>query len=344
MSKLLIIRFSAMGDVAMTVPVVYSLANQYPDLDITVLSRRKFQCFFDKLLPNIHFYCADLEGKHHGMIGLHKLFYELKALNFDYVADFHYVLRTIPFDIRFRLMGIPVAYIDKGREGKKALTRRENKLKVQQNTSFVRYANVLSCLGFPVNTDFNSIYGDTKGDASLFSSLYQPKKCGEKWIGVAPFAKHKGKVYPLERMEKVVCYLSKIPNVHIFLFGNGAEEENVMLQWQKSYQQVLITYKHVDLSGELSLMSYLDVLVSMDSANMHMASMVGTPVISVWGATHPYAGFMGWKQKEENIVQVDLPCRPCSVFGNKPCYRGDYACMNNIAPEMIIDKIKKIIY
>ena len=94
------------------------------------------------------------------------------------------------------------------------------------------------------------------------------------------------------------------------------------------------------LREELILMSNLDVMVSMDSANMHLASLVGTTVVSVWGATHPYAGFMGWNQKEENAVQVTLPCRPCSIFGNKPCQRGDYACLRQIEPSDIIQKIE----
>ena len=86
-------------------------------------------------------------------------------------------------------------------------------------------------------------------------------------------------------------------------------------------------------------MSHLNAMLSMDSANMHMASLVATPVVSVWGATHPYAGFMGWGQKPENIVQVELDCRPCSIYGQKPCLRGDYACMNMIKPEIIVEKI-----
>ena len=96
------------------------------------------------------------------------------------------------------------------------------------------------------------------------------------------------------------------------------------------------------LSGmrdELILMSHLDVMVSMDSANMHLASIVGTPVVSIWGATHPFAGFMGWGQPPENAVQLDLPCRPCSIYGNKPCLRGDYSCLKNISPDQVVDRI-----
>ena len=82
-----------------------------------------------------------------------------------------------------------------------------------------------------------------------------------------------------------------------------------------------------------------ELWVSMDSANMHLASLVGTRVVSIWGGTHPYAGFLGWNQKAENCIQLDMPCRPCSVYGNKSCLRSDYACLNGIAPNQILEKL-----
>ena len=90
-------------------------------------------------------------------------------------------------------------------------------------------------------------------------------------------------------------------------------------------------------------MSHLEVMLSMDSANMHLASLTGIPVVSVWGATHPLAGFMGWNQSKDNAIQVDLDCRPCSIFGQKPCKRGDYACLNQIKPETIVEKINTLL-
>ena len=85
-------------------------------------------------------------------------------------------------------------------------------------------------------------------------------------------------------------------------------------------------------------------MLSMDSANMHLASLTNTPVISIWGATHPYAGFMGWNQPQNNAIQMDMDCRPCSIYGNKKCFRKDYACMNQIDESVIVQKIKDIIY
>ncbi|KAA6316472.1 hypothetical protein EZS27_033221, partial [termite gut metagenome] len=164
-----------------------------------------------------------------------------------------------------------------------------------------------------------------------------------KWIGIAPFAKHKGKIYPLEWQEQVVAHFSKDLRVKVFLFGGGKTEQKILNEWVIKYPSVFSTADKLKMENELILMSWLDVMLSMDSANMHLASLVNVPVVSIWGATHPYAGFMGWNQSVENCVQVDLECRPCSVFGNKKCFRGDYACLFSIKPERIIEKIQSLI-
>ncbi|KAA6328689.1 hypothetical protein EZS27_022447, partial [termite gut metagenome] len=131
--------------------------------------------------------------------------------------------------------------------------------------------------------------------------------------------------------------------VKVFLFGGGKMEQQILDEWVMKYPPVVSMAGKIKMENELILMSLLDVMLSMDSANMHLASLVNTPVVSVWGATHPYAGFMGWNQSAANCVQTDLICRPCSVFGNKKCCRGDYACLFGIKPETIIEKIQTII-
>jgi ADP-heptose:LPS heptosyltransferase len=98
------------------------------------------------------------------------------------------------------------------------------------------------------------------------------------------------------------------------------------------------------MQQELILMSHLDVMISMDSSNMHLASLTNTPVISIWGATHPFAGFMGWNQDPANVIQVSLPCRPCSIYGQKKCLRGDYACLRQIQPQTITDRVEAILH
>ncbi len=342
MARILIIRFSALGDVAMTIPVLHSLAVQYPQHEITVLSRAVWQPLFQELPENVNFVGADLTGKHKGFWGLNNLYSELKKMRFDYVADFHHVLRSKYLCMRFRLANIPVASIIKGRAGKKKLTRRHYKVMESQKSSFRRYADVLAKLGFPVLLNFSSIYGEGKGNFAEIEPV-TGLKGEQKWIGIAPFAKHTGKIYPLELQEQVVAHFAADPHVKVFLFGGGETEQKVFDAWIAKYPSVVSMIGKLNMRTELNLMSHLDVMLSMDSANMHLASLVNIPVVSIWGATHPYAGFMGWKQLPVNTVQLDLKCRPCSVYGQKSCWRGDYACLCKIDPERIIEKIKSFI-
>ena len=189
MARILIIRFSALGDVAMTIPVIHSLAVQYPQHEITVLSRAVWQPLFQGLPTNVGFVGADLTGKHKGLWGLNSLYSELKAMHFDYIADFHHVLRSKYLCLRFRLANKPVASICKGRAGKKKLVRRHDKVMENQKSSFRRYADVLEKLGLPVLLNFSSIYGEGKGNFAEIEPVTGPKE-NQKWIGIAPFAKH----------------------------------------------------------------------------------------------------------------------------------------------------------
>ena len=253
MARILIIRFSALGDVAMTIPVIHSLAVQYPQHEITVLSRAVWQPLFQSLPENVNFVGADLTGKHKGLWGLNSLYSELKRMHFDYVADFHHVLRSKYLCLRFRLANIPVAFICKGRAGKKKLVRRRHKVLENQKSSFRRYADVLEKLGLPVLLNFSSIYGEGKGDFAEIEPMTGPKG-KQKWIGIAPFAKHKGKIYPLELQEQVVAHFAANPAVKVFLFGGGKSEQEVFDSWIAKYPSVVSMIGKLNMRTELNLM------------------------------------------------------------------------------------------
>lgn len=334
-----------MGDVAMVVPVVYALATQYPHIRVTVLSKPFARPFFDGLAPNVGFMEANLKGEYRGLHGLNVLYRRLTAKHFTAVADLHDVLRSKYLRFRFGLDRFRVAHIDKHRAGKRRLVARHCKRLERQPSSVDNYADVLARLGYPVNVDFRSIFPEKGADLSPIAHLVGEKTPSMAWIGIAPFAAHKGKIYPVDRMREAIRLLAdRHPQCRIFLFGGGKEEKAVLDQWAGEFPQCVNASSLLGgLQQELILMSHLDAMVSMDSANMHLASLTATPVVSIWGATHPYAGFMGWRQTEDNALQVALPCRPCSIYGNKPCLRGDYACLMGIAPAAIADKVDAIL-
>lgn len=343
---ILIIRFSALGDVAMTVPVVWALANQYPDIRITVLSKKFARPLFYDLAPNVNFMEADLKKEYRGVKGLNALYRRLVAKQFTKVADLHNVLRSEYLRLRFNLGRYRVEHINKHRKQRKKLVSFKNKLKNQLPTSFENYAEVFEKLGYPVDIkQFHSIFPAEGGNLNLLPKEIGPKKSFEQWIGIAPFAAHQGKVYPPRLMEQVIFQLiKKYPKGRIFLFGKGEQEDKYFQLWTAQYRQCVSVNRYTEgMYQELILMSHLDVMLSMDSANMHLASLTGVPVVSIWGATHPMAGFLGFNQNADNAIQLDLECRPCSIFGNKPCQRGDYACLQNIPPERIVERITTLI-
>lgn len=343
---ILVIRFSALGDVAMVVPVVGALAKQYPDIRITVLSKEFARSFFEDLAPNVNFMEADLKKEYVGIKGLNALYRRLAAKQFTKVADLHNVLRSDYLRARFNLGRYRVEHVNKHRRQRWKLTAYKHKVREQLPSSFENYADVFARLGYPVDiTLFKSIFPEEGGNLNLLPAIFGPKNNFEQWIGIAPFAAHEGKIYPPRLMEQVIAQLTKnYPKARIFFFGRGEKEDKYFQQWSDQYPQCVNASQYCEtMYQELILMSHLNVMLSMDSANMHLASLTGIPVVSVWGATHPMAGFLGFRQSKENAIQADLDCRPCSIFGNKPCLRGDYACLNNIPPERIIERITSII-
>ena len=329
----------------MAVPVVYSLARQYPDLRITVLSRGYARPLFEDLAPNVGFMEADLKMEYKGVRGLNALYRRLAAKQFTAVADLHNVLRSGFLRMRFNLGRYHVEHINKHRKGRRHLTSFHHKQLQQQPTSFENYTQVLERLGYPVKIDFQSIFPPEGGDLSVLPASLSVKNAGEQWIGIAPFAAHEGKIYPTPLMHQVIAQLAQQhPQARIFLFGRGEKEDQYFTEWCQEFPTCTCVSQHVEsMYEELILMSHLEVMLSMDSANMHLASLTGIPVVSVWGATHPLAGFMGWNQSKANAIQADIDCRPCSIFGQKPCKRGDYACLNLIKPETIVEKINSLL-
>lgn len=336
--KILVIRFSAMGDVAMTAPVLKEFRRDYPDTELLVVSRHLFKSFFDDI-PNLSFYPFEPKKEHKGLLGLIRLFFALKKQHITAVADLHNNLRSKIISTLFFLSGIKTATLNKGRKEKGELTRKQHKLLMPLKLTVVRYADVFKALGFPValKNQLEVIVPEPL-NKETFSFLLLPKT--KKWIGVSPFAQHQQKVYPLQKMEAVLLALANSGH-QVFIFGGSSTEEQIARGWEEKHENITSIVKKIKLNEELQLISNLDLMLSMDSSGMHLASLKNIPVVSIWGATHPYAGFLGYGQSINDAVQIDLYCRPCSIYGNIPCYRGDFACMNNLPESIVIQTVLK---
>lgn len=327
-----------MGDVAMTVPVLRAFSLQYPAVKITVVSRPFFKPFFFGI-SNLDFYPIDVKERHKGFLGLLRLYRDLKKHNIDAVADLHNVLRSKVVRNLFAIGGKRTAATDKGRADKKALTRAENKVFEPVKSMFERHCDTFKKLGFPI--DLSHPVFPEKAMISEEVLLITGIKA-EKWIGIAPFAQYDSKVYPLDLMQKVIDELSK-KEYKIFLFGGGEKEISLLNQLKSNHQNVIVVAGKIKLQQEIDLISNLDVMLSMDSGNAHIAAMLGIKVITLWGATHPFAGFKPFNQPLEFCITADrekYPLIPTSVYGNK-IVEGYEDAMHSILPETVINAIKK---
>lgn len=335
-------RFSAIGDVAMTVPALYDACLSYPGVRFVMVTKPAMAKIFVDKPQNLTVLGVDVKGRYKGPMGMRRLVKELREEHgVDCFVDLHDVIRTRLMGLFFRLGGIPVARIDKGRREKKALISRRGNPLEPLAPQIVRYKAAFAQAGLPAAEHFAGLFGGRgKADPALFAAISGPKPAGRKWIGIAPFAAHSGKIYPVEMMEQVVDRLAQEPEVVIFLLGGGEEERRVLDGWARGRDNVHnLAGKKAGFTAELALLNHMDAVLTMDSGNMHLAAIAGAPTVSIWGATHPYCGFQGWRQGEADMLQLPMECRPCSVFGDKPCHRGDYLCLRGIQPTTVYKKV-----
>ena len=330
--NVLVVRFSALGDVAITIPVLYSVCHDHPDTRFIMVTRQWSAHLFIDRPSNLVVRGVDVTNDYSGPWGMMRLAHELHGqYQIDAVADLHSVLRSWIIDAMMRLRGVKVARIDKGRTEKRQLVK--GKIRRQLTPTLQRYADVFGRLGLEQKDTF-------AGFSTATTSILPSKGQNERWVAIAPFSQHRGKEYPLAQMEQVIARLLELDEVKIILFGGGNKEKRQLAAIAERHPRTtsLAGIEH-GFNDEYAILRQCDVMVSMDSANMHLASLTGTPVVSVWGATHPWCGFMGWNQDPQNAVQLDLPCRPCSIFGQEECRYDDYHCLRDLPPELVVDRV-----
>jgi len=325
----------------MTVPVLRAFVNRYPDVKITMVSKPFFKPFFDEI-PNVDFFAVDLNERHKGFLGLFRLYSDLKKLSVDAFADLHQVLRTKIVRTLFALSGKKTASLDKMRAAKKALTRPEKKIFKPLTKVFDNHAKVFSELGFSIDLS-NPVFPPRQPlDKSIMKIAGEH---GQKWIGIAPFAQHQAKVYPQDMMQETIDLLASDPNYKIFLFGGGESEIKILNELAKDHQNVIVVAGKINFKQELQLISNLDLMLSMDSGNSHIAAIYGIHTITLWGATHPFTGFSPFNQPFENAMVSDrekFPKLPTSVYGNK-VVEGYEDAMRTIAPSEVVGKIREVL-
>lgn len=331
----------------MVVPLIYAVAQSNPEHKFTFLTQPFLTALLSDPPTNLEAMAIDIKREEKNIPGLVRYADRLRREGFDAVVDLHNVLRTRFLRYSLWFSGVRTACIHKPRKARRRLVAAPPKKVLQPLPHMLQLEReALERVGLHVPQEISPIRISNQAVRSFFELSPEVSALldGTPLIGIAPFASTHAKTYSLEQMEEVVSRLSRETNYRVLLFGARGREAELLSTWQGKYQHVHSLAGRLELSQEIALISQLICMVSMDSANAHFASMVGVRVLSLWCATHPYAGFLGLGQRQEDCLQPELDCRPCSTFGQvKRCLHGDYRCRTMISSDTIYRHIIQII-
>lgn len=341
---LLVFRFSAMGDVALTVPVLRNVLDENRNIEITLVTNPAFLPFFSGI-ERLTVFAADFKGKYHGQKGLFHLFKDLQSANkYDYLIDLHNVIRSRILSVYFSFAGLKTYRIDKGRKEKKKIISGKLRGKLIHTTERYQkvFEHVLPVSPLPSAPSILPAKTALEHSEEFIRKEYIPPD--KQWIGIAPMARHELKRWSIANIRSLMKLIEEESEVCFFLFGGGEYEKEVLDQLASETKSSVNVTGKLSLGTEIALISKMSFMLTMDSANMHISELVGIPVISIWGGTHPMTGFEALNQPEEYSIQIpekELSCRPCTVYGKGTCKRGDLACLTRLTPEMVYGKLKK---
>ncbi len=327
--RMLIVRFSAMGDVIMSLFAVSALRKTYPDLRITVATKPKFAKFYREI-PDIGILELDANGS---LKSLFRIISAAAKSGVDYVADIHNSLRSRIIRYCLFFTGARIALFRKNRRKRSSIKGKGLDI-VPFRHNVLKFCDVFARLGFPVPVP------EQKRQKRPIPEVFGSKS--GRWIGYAPFASKSMKIYPRKQSLELIRLMSESYD-RVFLFSGPGKELEFVREMELKHANVTGVFGKTDIWGELALMTNIDAMVTMDSSSMHLASLAAVPLVSVWGATHPAAGFMGYGYDiDRNCIQADLPCRPCSIYGEGKCRYDSPRCFETITPEMIMEKVAAV--
>lgn len=338
--KILILRFSSIGDIVLTTPVVRCLKTQLPDAEIHFVTKKAYRTLIENN-PYIDRYFL-LENE------LNTLVTQLLSERYDYIIDLHNNLRTLVIKARLSLKsGVKCYSFDKLNIEKWLLVN----LKINRlpDVHIVdRYMKTVESLGV-VNDDKGLDYFIPKQDEVTLESL--PKTHQNGYIAFAIGGQHSTKKLPIERMVE----LCRRINQPIILLGGKEDVETgeklIQLlptslapsiedgEYHSSpivHHSSLAIYNacgKYNLNQSASLVKQADVIYTHDTGLMHVASAFKKKIVSIWGSTVPAFGMYPYQTNFVTWQVNDLPCRPCSKIGYDQCPKGHFKCMNEIVFE-----------
>ncbi len=338
--KILVIRFSSLGDIILTTPVLETLRAKFPRSQIYFLTKTRYA---DLLVhdPRIHTLIEfDPQGNHKGFKGFKRLSRELNSNNFDLLIDLHSNLRS--FFLRHLVKSrIKTKY--RKRWFSRFLMVNFKFLKIQPVRTLESYLRIFKKLQIEPEKKTPTLFvGQDDIEYANKFLLEAGIKKDDIVIGIHPGAKWETKRWDEEKFEWVCRNLIQKENLKIVLFGDSDEEKLIQKIAEKSPNTKIIRAIGLSLSRLMSLIKSCDCLITNDSGPMHIAEGFKVPVVAIFGPTHPQLGFA--PVGPENVVLCAyVKCSPCSLHGERKCRKKSRLCMDLITPDMVVEAVEDLL-
>ncbi|NOY87970.1 MAG: HAD-IIIA family hydrolase [FCB group bacterium] len=330
--KILIIRFGSLGDIVLTSPTVTNLKINYPQSHIVYLCKEKYRSLVE-LIDGIDEIVTLPDNT--SLAKYFKLLIELDKYNFDITVDLHGNIRS--------WWGRKIISADKVVVYPK---RRMERLMAVKNKVIPDYwPHTIDLYNEAIKKLKARVYSKRpmlKIPEIVFDdSINQFIKNNKVFIVVAPGASYPTKQWPLERFAEMAVNLHKSDGVGIIWAITSTDEGKESPEKNINSSHFL---KLVDcpLKKLTAIISKAALTVANDSGVAHLSSSVGTLVMAFFGPTHPVLGFAP-RGLHDRVMQVNESCRPCSLHGEKKCYRDKQYCFTRIRPEIVSNAVAEIL-
>jgi ADP-heptose:LPS heptosyltransferase len=321
--KILVIRFSSMGDIIYTTPIVRCLKLQLPGTEVHFLTKTQFKYIYE--------HNPYLDGLHLLKPKLKDTIADIKAEKFDLIIDLHNNLRTSI--IKLATLFASSTY-KKERFSKWLALKLKWKSFYSKDHLVDRYLKTVKFLG---------VTNDQKPIDYYIAKSYQledflPASHASSYTAFIIGATHFTKRMPVEKVIEI-C-----KNIHgpIVLMGGNDVLENAALIKHALGEKVYSTCGKTDLDQSVFIVSKARKVIGFDTGLTHIAEAFNMPLVSIWGGTAPeLLGVFPYKIDQSLEAGIELACRPCSKFGLEACPLGHFKCMHDIPNQMITDFINK---
>jgi ADP-heptose:LPS heptosyltransferase len=325
-AKFLIIRFSSIGDIILTTPVIRCLRKQLPDAEIHFLTKQSYKGIVasNPYIDKVHTLGDSFE----------LMLHELKTEEYDYIIDLHHNLRTLR--IKRFLKNVKAFSFDKLNVEKFIYTN--FKINALPKKHIVdRNLETVASLGV-VNDGMGLDYFIPEKDTISNNDLPASHVLG--YIAIVIGAALATKKMPLHKL-KELCTAIKHP---VILLGDKGDFEEGKAIAEVDDIKIYNACGKFNLNESADILRKAKLVISHDTGLMHIAAALQKPIISVWGNTVPAFGMYPYYGKRSNmqydVVEIEkLWCRPCSKIGYKKCPKGHFKCMEKIDVNVIVNLV-----